>query len=651
MSSKRASRAVKWFGTEMAVAGGRELRAGALSAVLDNGALRYVKLNGVEVLRGIAFLVRDENWGTFTPEIERLRVSRAKGGFTVSYAARCGDASRSLDYQAEIVCSPTGTLRFSVTATPSTAFITNRTGFVVLHPLRGVAGRPVTVEHVDGRRTRGRFPALIDPVQPYLNIRSLRHQVMLGVFATVCMEGDAFEMEDHRNWTDASYKTYVRPLALPWPYVLPKGQTFAQSVELTLVGRPARPARTSGTGRIAVTVAGSRSGQMPDVGVGVPIAEASHTLARADLLRSAKLAHLLCRIDGRRPDVRETAALYRDLKDRTGARIGLEIVLPGEAGPADELSRIATAIRQSGLVPDFAAVSPAADLKSAPATGAPEAAEIFAAARKEFSGVPLGGGVFSYFTELNRKRPPAHLLDYVTHTTCPIVHAADDVSVMETLEALPYVIESTRAMIAGKSYYVGPSAIACRDNPYGADVAPNPDNGRVCMAGMDPRQRGLFGAAWTLGYVAAFAAGDVASISMVSATGPAGILYRRTEYPQPWFDDADAKVYPAFHVIAGLAGGRGNKRLAARSDDPSSIAVLGHRLPAGQVLWLANLTGATRAVSVSGMKGPAILHLLDETTFAAATRDPGYLAGGGKTLTKVSVLELGPYAVARLAAM
>jgi hypothetical protein len=151
--------------------------------------------------------------------------------------------------------------------------------------------------------------------------------------------------------------------------------------------------------------------------------------------------------------------------------------------------------------------------------------------------------------------------------------------------------------------------------------------------------------------VAAFAAGDVASISMVSATGPAGILYRRTEYPQPWFDDADAKVYPAFHVIAGLAGGRGNKRLAARSDDPSSIAVLGHRLPAGQVLWLANLTGATRAVSVSGMKGPAILHLLDETTFAAATRDPGYLAGGGKTLTKVSVLELGPYAVARLAAM
>jgi hypothetical protein len=31
------------------------------------------------------------------------------------------------------------------------------------------------------------------------------------------MEGDAWEMEDHRNWLDASFKTYVRPLALPYP--------------------------------------------------------------------------------------------------------------------------------------------------------------------------------------------------------------------------------------------------------------------------------------------------------------------------------------------------------------------------------------------------------------------------------------------------
>ena len=50
------------------------------------------------------------------------------------------------------------------------------------------------------------------------------------------MEGDAFEMEDQRNWSDASYKTYVRPLRRPWPYSLPKGQKFTQAVRLQVSG-------------------------------------------------------------------------------------------------------------------------------------------------------------------------------------------------------------------------------------------------------------------------------------------------------------------------------------------------------------------------------------------------------------------------------
>jgi hypothetical protein len=50
------------------------------------------------------------------------------------------------------------------------------------------------------------------------------------------------------------------------------------------------------------------------------------------------------------------------------------------------------------------------------------------------------------------------------------------------------------------------------------------------------------------------------------------------------------------------------------------------------------------------MKGPAILHLIDETAFVSAARNPGYLASAGKAVRKVPVIELGPYAVARLAA-
>ena len=72
-----SSRAVKLCGTEMVDAPSRLLRAGPLSVELDGGQLRYVTFAGIEVLRGIAFLVRDENWGTYTPQIDDLRIEEA----------------------------------------------------------------------------------------------------------------------------------------------------------------------------------------------------------------------------------------------------------------------------------------------------------------------------------------------------------------------------------------------------------------------------------------------------------------------------------------------------------------------------------------------------------------------------------------------
>jgi hypothetical protein len=172
------------------------------------------------------------------------------------------------------------------------------------------------------------------------------------------------------------------------------------------------------------------------------------------------------------------------------------------------------------------------DLKSfqpnTPRPWGPTYEEMASAARAAFPGVPLGGGMLSFFTELNRKRPPQGVFDFITHTACPIVHSADDISVMETLESLPWIIASTRAMIGTSPYHMGPTSIPCRDNPYGAKVAANPDNGRVCLSDMDPRQRGLFAAAWSLGLVAAAAKGKLDAVSLGAVTGAQGLIYRKS---------------------------------------------------------------------------------------------------------------------------
>ena len=290
------SHAIALCGTEEVDPPSRLLRAGPLSVELQNGALRYVRLGGSEMIRAIAFLVRDENWGTFTAKLENLRIDEQPDAFSVSYRATCEDAKRRLTYEATIAGRSDGSLLFEAIAEPATDVLTNRTGFIVLHPIAGVAGQPVKVLHVDGRAEDARFPDVIDPMCPFQDIRALTHAVQPGTSVTCTMEGDAFEMEDQRNWSDASYKTYVRPLARPWPYTLKRGEKFRQAVRLTISGT--LPAAVVDGGARSVSVAlGGVSGRLPAIGLGVPAEEAGAALNQAGLMKRLAPEWLVCQID------------------------------------------------------------------------------------------------------------------------------------------------------------------------------------------------------------------------------------------------------------------------------------------------------------------------------------------------------------------
>jgi len=652
MTQPQVDRAIALCGTQQPDVVGRTMRAGPMTVEFDNGQLRYLKVNGVEVLRAIGFLVRDENWGTYPPAISDLKVDQRADGFSISFHAVCKRPDQEIAYDAEIEGTRDGNLSFVGTAIPKTNFLTARTGFVVLHPLLGVAGRPVEIEHVDGQTVSAKFPELVDPVQPVLNIRSLAHQVMRGVTATVRMEGDTFEMEDHRNWTDASFKTYVRPLSRPWPYTLNAGEPVKQSIKVTLSGEG--PVNGSAAGRkgLEVKVGPGMREKLPPLGMGLPAEEIEHTLAQIGLLKLAAPRFLICHFDPRQGHGLKELQGYSRICEQTGAEAVLEVVVESLDEYVNGLRRLAATVREAGLKLSAVAVVPVGDLKSVLPGGArppaPPLDDLYRAARAAFPDKKIGGGMFSFFTELNRKRVPAQLLDFVHNTTCPIVHAADDRSVMETLEALPYQITTAHSFIGTTPYHIGPSGIGCRDNPHGATWTPNPGNVRVCLTKFDPRQRGLFGAAWTLGYVATLAQAGVERIAMGTPTGPLGVIYRKHELAQPWYDKlARPAVYPAFHVMSGLAHGSGQKMVNVASSDAQKVQCLAYRGAKGVTLWLANLTADEQSVSLAGVNGPTFVGMLDETRFVRATTDPrGFQAMyeplKGKSLT------LGSYAVAFL---
>jgi hypothetical protein len=515
-----------------------------------------------------------------------------------------------------------------------------------------VANCPVEVEHVDGKVEKSKFPELVDPVQPFLLIRSLTHEVMPGLKATVRMEGDAWEMEDHRNWTDASFKTYVRPLALPWPYTLKAGEPVKQSVTLTLSGSAAKARTGTKAAGIAIRVGAAPGTAMPSVGLGMPAEEIDAALQKIDLLALAAPRLLICQFDPRHQHGTKELQGYRVLCERIRAQCELEIVVDSVDAFKEELARAAELVRAAGLKLSAVAVCPVGDLKSVLPGGArppaPPLEQLYQAAREAFAGVKLGGGMFSFFTELNRKRPPAALLDFVHNGTCPIVHAADDRSVMETHEALPYQITTARSFIGKTPYRIGPSSIGCRDNPHGKTFTPNPDNQRICLVKMDPRQRGLFGAAWTLGYLSSLAPTGVETISLGAPTGPLGIIYRKTDYRQPYYDGlgGDA-VYPAFHVVAGLTRAAGARLVSAVSSDDATVRCLAYRAKDATLLWLANMTAREQAVSIVHQGASLFGVMLDESTFAMATANPRGFQKGWTALSAAG-LKLTAYAVATL---
>ncbi len=635
---------------------GQLFHVGALSVEFDNGNLRYIRINGVEVLRAVSFLVRDENWGTYAATLRDLSVEQDDQHFVIRYAASCSRADQHIDYEARIEGHADGTLAFSGKAIPRTDFLTARTGFVVLHPLSGVVGQALKVEHIDGVITQSQFPEHVNPDCPFRYVRALSHQVFPGVWARCEMQGDAFEMEDHRNWTDASFKTYVRPLARPWPYVLPAGVAVEQSITLKISGALPQATTKARGAKVELSLGKVSSHTVPPIGIGLPAEEVQAALAHMPLMHLLSPKFVVCHFDPRQHHDANLLRHYQQLAAQLGSEVMLEVVVQSLTDFASELQGVAQMTQEAGLHVHMLAVCPVGHLKSVLPGGtyppAPDLAELYHAARQAFPQAQLGGGMFSFFTELNRKRPPAERLDFITNSTSPIVHAADDRSVMETLEALPWQIDTAKHFTGGKPHHVGPSGIGARDNPHGATFSSNPNNSRVCLAKMDPRQRGLFSAAWTLGYVSTLVQAGVARISMAAPTGPLGMIYNRQPgLSQPWFDDlpnavAQHAVYPVFHTMASLHCASGHALVSLNNSDPRRVSSLAWSDKRGVTLLVANMGADPIELHLKGWGTQASFGMLDEFHFTQATTDAHAFRQASQWLPKNATLSLGAYAVA-----
>lgn len=564
---------------------GRRVRAGPVEALLLEGDLRYVRRGETELVRRIQVAVRSADWGTVPGVRSDERLEQGADTFHVSFDSVHRHGELEFRWECTIDGAADGTITYTIDGVADRDFSYRRIGLCVLHPSEVFAGAPFTAGSSSGQ-TAGDLPASVGPqlfdgenFPPLFGaFDRLRMTGRGGVEVEFEFEGDVFEMEDQRNWTDASFKTYSQnPLARPEPWRLTVGARLRQRVTIASSGGVAATARPR-----TVTVGDSTVGRVPAVGVALgPTPPGPREI---ELLRELGLRHL-------RVDLHLGSGSWLEELERGRAlagRLGCELELAVFAREAWELGNLAPELGIDGgpgiarllVYGEEAEVTPAALVGQARASLGSSIAD-----------APVGGGTNVYFAELNREAvfPPS--FDVLAYPVTPQVHSDDDVSLMETPLAQADTVTSARLLAPHASIAVTPITLKPRFNPD----APDEDNALTTPASLpdnvDARQMALIAAAWTLASVGQLGEAGATSATYFETVGWRGLLEPDPPPPrEAAFPAVPGMLFPVYRVLAELAPRSGLEMLECRSSHPLEVEAIQIAEPPWVVVLVANLT-------------------------------------------------------------
>jgi D-apionolactonase len=630
------------------------LSTGGATLLLDGGDVRYYRVAGREILRRVYVAVRNEEWETLPAVVSPAQVHRAADGSVLaSYQATATAGLIAFSWTGTIELDPTGALSYRMDGTAGSRFDYARIGLNILHP-PSLAGRPYRAATADGELA-GAFPDGVGP-QPFADgeyfplfpaFRALHVRLDETAEAHFQLDGDEYEIEDQRNWLDASYKTYSTPMSLGIRHAEP-GDVLSQRVRVHVSGRPgageqlaerpgAGPRRRPAADVRLTAEPARRDGTFPAIGLGLAPHRGPLSPAEASLLSALRLSHL--RADVRLYDGEAEATMAAAVAAARACGCGLELAVFTGSGSEAELAGLRRVARgRAGQVRRLLAFS-----AHEPVTSAGVVATV---REKAGAAAPAFGGTNLYFAELNRDRPDPATADGFAFSANPQVHAADDRSMMEAPLSFAGMLATARSFLGGRPLAVTPITLLARFN---ADAPSAGTAGDGSLPPADHRQASLICAAFTALSVKYLAAGGAASATFHETAGDRGVIAGDTGAAGV----PPGAAYPVYDVLAVLGTCAGRPQFAVGSSDPLSAAGLGWVRSGMRRMLAVNATGQELSVDVAGLgPGPATVRVLD----APAVRDwwgsgraAGPLSAPANTAAP-PVLELGPYAVALIEA-
>ncbi len=508
------------------------VRVGPWSFRLRGAEIADVVHRGVPVLRAVRFVTRDHDWrtaeDTVTARIVEVDQDAPSGRIRIA-TSTAFDGVEVLRSVIEVGVDG-GTVLVHATATVVRPFLRNRVGLVVLHPPT-LAGLPFTVQHPVGPPTEHVFPTWIAPHQPAEDVVGYAWAVD-GIDAELRLAGDVYEMEDQRNWTDASYKTYSTPLAEPFPVALVTGDEVRQAVTLqcgpsgtsgpSTSSRSERPGGAPSSAAAVAALDGPAPQTVVTPGPSLQLLAGSAPAA-ARPADGALLTGLPVLVEPVLDSPDAAAVLAGARRDVRGGPLDVRFV----TDDTDLLRAWVDRVLDDGPVARIGAFDPRTHGTTGPLQ---EALRRIAA---EHDGLQVVAGTRAHFTELNRGIDD--LADWdgpLTFSVTPQMHDRSRAQVTESLRMQRWVVMSASRLADGRPLHVGPvtlrprfNAVATSPRRVAASVDVDGGHGPEHVPdATDPGQHSSAAGAWFAAAVAALSVPGVASITLAEAWGPRGVV-------------------------------------------------------------------------------------------------------------------------------
>jgi len=510
----------------------QSFEVGNFSFEYDSGDLFRLSWQGTEIIQRAYVGVRDENWNTIPAKISNLLITHDKDSTSITFWAIHKYQNIDFSWSGEIVVNIYDDFYFKMNGKVESDFTYCKIGFNIHHGLTSYRNLEFTAQTID-QDYRSTFEEDLIPqlVRNHVLTAMTPHydklKIQFPTFdATFEFLGDRFEMQDHRNWSDANWKSYGTPLEKGFPFYAISGQVIDQEIRLTITN-----SQKSLSSSIPKSPPKIRQGILPAIGflmLEIP------TDAQLLNLKQLKPNHLRINLLSSSPDF-EFLTLALGVANEVGAKLEIGLFLNSQIQQNELTQLLVPLVQNSQHIVRILVLTEKTGYSAFQGASAPGlSAMVKKLVPKE---IEIFSGTDQFFSDINREMPNYSEIDGLVFALNPQVHASDDLSVMQNASPIEDIAAYIRRKYDDPLISLSTVDLIGAGGPFPNGLAPR--NGLAPYE--DLRQQNSFGAAWTLAMIAHATVAKIHAITFYEIAGNRGVM------------DLAGKPFPVFVLLREIA--------------------------------------------------------------------------------------------------